>query len=576
MHRARYRRIVLFFARVLFSLVFWDLTLPRLGLRSWSQRTRPERLRRIAVQFREVAIQMGGVLIKVGQFLSARLDVLPVEITQELSDLQDEVPEEDYFAIRQLVEAEFGLPLEEKFAAFAQVPQAAASLGQVHRAQIAIPTNGLSAPAGMTQNRPANRASGLIDVVVKVQRPGIEQLIATDLAALRTVGEWLRRYRPIRRRADVPALMAEFTRILYEEIDYLAEGRNAETFASNFRDRPQVRVPAVVWTHTTRRVLTLEDVGAIKINDYEAITAAGVDPAAIAERLFQTYLQQIFEDGFFHADPHPGNLFVTPLSPPPHGQAGPDQVDWLLTFVDFGMVGRMSPQLRAGMRELAIALGTRDAARLVRSYQQLNILLPDADLDLLEEAESKIFDRFWGMSMAELREINPQELIEFAQQFRQLIYTMPVQFPEDLILLGRMVGILSGICTGLNPHFNVWDGLAPYAQKLIAAEAASSWGIWAKQLENMARSLVAFPRRVEAVLVQIERGELATRDPQLSAQVSQLERAIRRGTGGLIFIGLLLGGVQLYLAGEAAFSYALLASAGLTLVWVIFAGRHTK
>jgi len=289
MSKTRYRRIVFFFARTLISLTIWEIIFPNIGLRKYSQRTRSERLSRAAREYRLLATRLGGVLIKVGQFLSARVDVLPGEITAELSGLQDEVPAEEFSAVRQVIEAEFSMPLEDKFAEFEATPQASASLGQVHKAQV----NGQR-------------------VVVKVQRPDIEMILATDLAALGTVGGWLQRYRPISRRANVPALIDEFTRILYEEIDYLAEGRNAETFAENFKQRPGVHIPAVFWTHTTRRVLTLEDVSAIKITDFDAITAAGIERAGVADRLLDIYLKQIFEDGFFHADPHPGNLFVLP------------------------------------------------------------------------------------------------------------------------------------------------------------------------------------------------------------------------------------------------------------------------
>jgi predicted unusual protein kinase regulating ubiquinone biosynthesis (AarF/ABC1/UbiB family) len=240
-------------------------------------------------------------MIKVGQFLSTRVDVLPQEITGELAGLQDEVPPDDFADIRRVAEAEFGLPLEEKYCDFSQTPLAAASLGQVHKAKVSSIPN---------QPEPAFTEEGSQDVVVKIQRPGIEAIIDTDLAALRTVGSWLHRYPPIRRRADIPALLNEFTRILYEEVDYEAEGRNAETFAVNFQGEDGVRVPGVVWSHSTRRVLTLQNVWGIKITDYEAISAAGIDRREVASRLLDTYLKQIFEDGFFHAD-HTRNLFVS-------------------------------------------------------------------------------------------------------------------------------------------------------------------------------------------------------------------------------------------------------------------------
>ncbi len=552
MLRARYRRIILFSARVVISLIAWELILPRLGFRKRVQQTRSDRLRRIAVAFRALAVEMGGVLIKVGQFLSSRPDVLPVEVTAELADLQDEVPAEDFADIRRVIETELGAPLLTKFTRFDEIPLAAASLGQAHCAE-------LKTSVKSTAETPTT-------VVVKVQRPGIEAIVATDLAALRTVGKWLHRYPPIRKRADVPMLLDEFSRVLYEEIDYLAEGRNAETFAANFSERPDVLVPRVAWTHTTRRVLALEDVYGIKITDYDAITAAGVDRVEVARRLFDTYLKQIFDDGFFHADPHPGNLFVFPGDDEGQG--------WRLTFVDFGMAGRVPPNLRAGLREGVIATGTQDTKRLIKAYQMMDVLLPNADLELVEKAEAQMFERFWGKSMAELQQISHKEMMEFALEFRELIYTMPFQVPQDLILLGRTIAILFGICTGLDPQFNVWDGIVPFAQKLIAEETLSGWEFWTGELGGMVRALLALPRRTEEVLGQMERGEIAVQVPRLSRQVSQIEQTFRRMVGSVIFAAMLMGGVQLHLAGELVLGSALFAGAGLTLLWIILARRE--
>ena len=298
-------------------------------------------------------------------------------------------------------------------------------------------------------------------MVVKIQRPNIEKIIETDLAALRTVGNWVGRYKPIQRRMNVHALLSEFTRILYEEIDYLAEGSNAETFNENFKGYPGVRVPRVVWSHTTKRALTLENVFGIKITDYDAITEAGISRADVAARLLDTYLKQIFEDGFFHADPHPGNLFVKPL---PGRTSSSGAQKWELTFVDFGMVGTVPPKLRQGLREMVVGIGTQDTGRIIHAYQMMDMLLPNADLELLERMGSEAFDRFWGKDMTELNEISFKELEDFSGEFRDIIYDMPFQVPQNVIFLGRCVGILSGICTGLDPKFNVWDHLSPYAQ----------------------------------------------------------------------------------------------------------------
>ncbi len=507
-----------------------------------------------------LAVQMGGVLIKVGQFLSTRVDVLPPEFTDELQGLQDEVPAVDFYDIRKVVEEEFGRPLSGIFKEFDHEPLAAASLGQVHRAQL-IDSDAF---VGSAPDQPE-----ITDVVVKVQRPNIENIIETDLAALRTVGSWLSRYPPIRRRADVPALIDEFERILYEEIDYLAEGRNAEVFAENFRQDPGIRVPKVVWSYTTQRVLTLENVWAIKITDYERIAAAGINRSQVASRLLDTYLKQIFEDGFFHADPHPGNLFVFPVDGIAIDRGSRPAGSWVLTFVDFGMVGRVPPNSREGMREMLIGVATQDSARVVRSYKMLGVLLPSADLALLEKAGARVFEHFWGKNMTELSQISPEEIHEFSREFRELLYTMPFQIPQDFIFLARAVGILSGMCTGLDPQFNVWDHITPYAGKLLAEEAVSSRDFWIGEMQTFVTALIAYPKKINSVITKIERGEIAVQTPDLVKQVNRLERVIGQIVIGIVFAAFFLGAVQMYLAGQLALSVVLSVIALLSLTWLL-------
>jgi predicted unusual protein kinase regulating ubiquinone biosynthesis (AarF/ABC1/UbiB family) len=551
--RARYRRIIFFFARVALGVIFWEIILPRLGLRRLSRRNRSERYTRIAKQFRLLAIRLGGLMIKVGQFLSSRLDVLPVEITEELAGLQDEVPAEEFAALREQAEVEFGAPLEEKYAWFDETPLAAASLGQAHRARL----------------HPQDAEThGFSEVVVKIQRPFIEQIVEVDLKALRQVARWLEKYKPIRKRADVRALVEEFADTTYGEIDYLAEGRNAETFGANFKGHPRVHVPRVVWPRTTRRVLTLENVLAIKISDYDAITAAGIERGEVAKELLATYLQQIFEDGFFHADPHPGNLFITPLD----GSDENGKRNWKLTFVDFGMVGHMADNLREGLRELILGIGLRDAGRIVQGYQTLNVLLPGADLKLIEMAEAQLFDRFWGKTMSELRQVDVAEMHRFALQFRELLYEMPFQIPQNLLMLGRTVAILSGMCAGLDPNFNLWEQITPYATKLIAEEGSSNWRAWLEEAGEILKVIVGLPGRTDRVLTQMERGNFAVQMPQVSRQMMHVEKAVNRLAGSLVFTGLLIGGALLY-GSDPLLGRILMGLSGLPLLWTIFLAR---
>jgi predicted unusual protein kinase regulating ubiquinone biosynthesis (AarF/ABC1/UbiB family) len=548
--RARYRYIMWFFFRATANLVLWEIILPRIGLEGLTRRTRPGRSRQIAIQFRAMALHMGGVMIKVGQFLSARLDVLPAEVTDELSGLQDEVPAEDFDAIRKLAEAELGTRLEDKYETFETQPLAAASLGQVHRALL---------------RADAPEAGIFREVVVKIQRPFIDQLIDVDFSALRRVAGWLKLYEPIRKRVDVPALIEELSVTVHREVDYLAEGKNAERFAASFAKRKRVHVPRIAWSHTTQRVLTLENVYAIKITDYDAITAAGIDRSEVAQVLFDTYLKQIFEDQFFHADPHPGNLFVTPI---PAGKN--KKRSWKLTFVDFGMVGTVPENLRDGLRDLLIGVGIRDAGRVVKSYQTLGVLLPSADVKLLEQAEAQMFERFWGLSMGELRSINHAEMRQFAMQFRELMYEMPFQLPHNLLLLGRTLAILSGMCTGLDPDFNLWTQLAPYAKKLVVDEGTSNWEVWLDQIGDLVKELIALPAQADRVLSRLERGELNINVPQVNRQIYHLEGAINRLVGGVVFAAFLFGGVMLYQGRNIALGYVFWGFSALALLWTAF------
>jgi predicted unusual protein kinase regulating ubiquinone biosynthesis (AarF/ABC1/UbiB family) len=492
---------------------------------------------------------MGGVLIKVGQFMSTRLDVLPRDITAELSALQDEVGAESFEDIRGVVEAEFGMPLDGKFIAFDPEPIASASIGQAHRARLCVTTK---------EGEPCP------PVVVKVQRPNIAAIIEADLAALRYAARWLDRSRTVRKHLNVPALLEEFARTLSEETDYLREGANAERFARAFAGQPDVRVPAVVWSHTTRRVLTLEDVGAIKIMDTAALEAAGVARRGVAERLMATYLKQVFEDGFFHADPHPGNLFVLPTPRP--GDAGA----FRLVFVDFGMTGILEPATFAGLKEALLAIGTKDGARLVAAFRTLGVLLPGADLKLIERASQKVLERVWGRSAAELMRMGPEEFSGLAEEFSGLLYEMPFQLPENMILLGRCLGILSGMATGLDPDFNAWSTLTPYITKLVQADGIGPFRTILREAGTFVSSVAALPKRMGALLDRIDDGRLDVRLPELKHEVGRLERGLRRLAGSVVFAAVLLAGTAVYLGGHAEVALGFGAADGLLLLWLLF------
>jgi len=203
----------------------------------------------------------------------------------------------------------------------------------------------------------------------------------------------------------------------------------------------------------------------------------------------------------------------------------------------------------------------------------LGMILPGADLKLIEQAEAQVFDRFWGMSMSELRRTNPDEIRKFAHQYRDLIFSMPFQVPNNLIMLARTMAILSGMCTGLDPDFNIWNQLSPYARKLIEQEATRGISDWLEELGTLLQNLIALPSQASRVFSQVERGELVVQSPQVVRAVRALTRSTDRLTGGIIFFGLLLGGVLLYNAGNILFAQGMLAGALMVLLWVLFARR---
>ena len=546
-HRARYRRIMRFASRVLVQAWWFELVLPRIGLRRFAAGGRIKRLQKQARRFHALAVDLGGLMIKVGQFMSSRLDVLPPEITRELEGLQDEVAPESFERIRAQAEAELGMPLEQAYAWFEPVAIAAASLGQAHRARL---SPGIAADLGFE------------DVVVKVQRPGIESIVAVDLVALRRVARWLSRVKLVSSRADAPALVEEFAATSLEEIDYLHEGASAERFAADFAEDEQVQAPIVVWDRTTLRVLTLSDVTAIKITDVAALTAAGIDPSAVAQELARATFQQIFVAGFFHADPHPGNIFVTPE---PSG-------GWHLTYIDFGMMGKITDSLRAGLRDFILAAVSRDSRALVASLERLEVLLPTTDTDELERAMAALFDRFGGMGVAELQTIDPRELEVFAARFGETIRSLPFQLPENFLLLVRTISLISGVTSALNRDFNMWDAVDPFARTVLSPSSGTIREL-GQQALSLASTVARLPRRLDELTARIDRGQVAVRTPELDRRMRRLERSVGRVASAIVFAGLLVAGVLLRPADEVL-GWVLMGASALPLLHVVFGGRR--
>ena len=552
--RARYRRILRFALRALTQTWWFEILLPRIGLERIAERGRAARMTHVAQRFHALAIELGGLMIKVGQFLSSRLDVLPPEITTELAGLQDEVPPASFASIRELAEAELGVPLERAYASFDDVPVAAASLGQAHRARLAATD---AAESGFEQ------------VIVKVQRPRIQAIVDVDLAALRRVAGWLSRLRVVSDHVDPHALVAEFATTSLEEIDYLHEATGAERFSEMFAGDPRVTVPEVVWERTSRRALTLSDVTAIKINDVDDLRAAGINPSEVAAVFAEVMFEQLFGHGYFHADPHPGNIFVTPVAAAPSGDVADPA--WRLTFVDFGMMGEVTDGLRDGLRRLLIAVAARDGRRLVDSIQDVGILLPTTDTADLEHAMTQLFDRFGGMGFAQLRNIDQREFRDFGREFGAVVRSLPLQLPENFLLVIRAMSLTSGVCSALDPEFNVWGAIEPYASRLLREEGGNVVASVAKEAVAAAGIAVRLPGRIDALITRINEGTVTVATPSIDRRLSRLERLVHRAVGAVLFGGFLIGGILL-IPDAAPLGIVLMCVSALPLIYAVFGG----
>ncbi len=530
----RSKRILRFFGGMILHVIVWDIVLARIPFIGWrARRTRTNRHRKMSRQFRVLAVEMGGVMIKLGQFLSSRVDVLPHEITDELKGLQDEVPAVPSDQVFAIMRAELG-DLDARFAHIEAEPIAAASLGQAHRGWL------LPEETDDTYGKA---------VVVKVQRPFIEEMVRVDLSALSVVAHWLMRYKPIRKRADVPALLDEFSRTLWEELDYESEADNAQRFAQIHADNPRMYIPAIYRQHSTKRVIVLENVETLKIGDMEALTNVDIDPKEVADALLEAYFKQVFIEGFFHADPHPGNLFVRPL--PDWDLATEASRPFKLIFIDFGMVGRVPSLMGANLRKIMIAVTMRDARQLTEAYQDLGFFLPGADTERIIEAQTVLLDRIWGRKLLDLANPDPKEVQELTAQFRDLLFDFPFQIPQDFIYLGRALGMVSGLISQLDPEINPWYTIEKYGEELIQRQGASALGemSWEVLLEGI-RPYLEMPPRILRLLEMAESGRLTIQqkpDAATKRQQERLESRLNRLSWSILGAAGMLSATLLYI-----------------------------
>lgn len=462
--------------------------------RNYSQ---PEHLR-LALE------ELGATFVKLGQILSTRPDILPPEYVAELARLQDSVAPVPGQVVVDTVAAELGDLTA--FAAFDQVPLASASIGQVHAAT----------------------AHGT-EVVVKVRRPGVVEAVTADLEMIENLAERASRSWEAARDHDVVGIAHEFAETLRGELDYLREAHNAERFAADFAGDPDVHIPAVFWDTTTSRVLTLERIRGIKIDHLAALDAAGHDRRELAARAVRVLCAMVFEHGFFHADPHPGNFFVEP--------------DGRLGIIDFGMTGELSDDLRDRLGVLLIQLARGDLDRTTDALLTLVRAPEDLDRDTLRMHLAPVVGKFGGRSPAEL------SASELFGEILALVRRDRLRLPRDLALLFKALLMAEGLGQRLDPDFQIAAVLVPYAQRLairrLSPEAVAGG------LAELARAVLdagaAAPATLHGLASALERGafDVRLRAGELDRLVTEIQRLGNRLTAAIVAAGLLYGAGQL-------------------------------
>lgn len=517
-----------------------QLNLPRRLLR---QKPLEDSELTLAEHVRLALEELGPTFIKVGQLLSTRSDLIPPAFVTELSRLQDDVPPVSWESAQSAIEHELGAPIDQIFQSVEQIPFAAASLGQVHGA---ILTSGE-------------------EVVVKVQRPNIEQTINLDLDILMDLAQLAQVRTPLGRHYDLVELAEEFAYSLRAELDYQREGRNADRFRTNFANEPQMYVPKVYWQYTTKRVMVQERIRGIKIDDLAALEAAGHDRRQLALYSAKFIIKEILEDGFFHADPHPGNVLVL--------------ADGSIGLMDFGTVGRLATRDRVNLVRFFVMAVQMDTDGVLEQLIRMGIADYSVDYDALRRDLNRLLMRYYGVA---LKEISAGEMLE---DLEPIIYRHHLRIPSDLWLLIKTLVIMEGVGHNLDPNFDIFEFSEPYIGGFIRRMwLPSEWGPGAmRSILNLGDLLIDLPRQTARILGQVERGDLGFQIhiPELERTTRRLDDIANRVILSVLLAALILGLALIipnldltwpwnFLTWIAVLTFVIMCILAISLVWSIF------
>ena len=458
--------------------------------------TKPEYVR-MAIE------ELGATFIKLGQILSTRADILPPEYIAELAKLQDQAPPVDSAVIEEMIVEELGCPITKVFATFDPVPVAAASIGQAHAATL---HNGK-------------------EVIVKVRRPGVVEQIEEDLEIIQNLAVTASRRWEFADHYDLPGLAQEFAQTLRAELDYVREGRNAEHFAVNLANNPSIHIPCIYWETTTARVLTLERIRGIKINDLAALDAAGIDRPALAERAVRIILKMILEDGFYHADPHPGNFFIEP-----GGRIG---------LIDYGMVGIVDARTQEQLVDIFLAIASQDTERLVDTMLMLGFSSQRVDRAQMERDLEHLLSRYYGKPFGEI------DMGPLLTEALSIVRHHHLQLPSNLALLLKTLIMDEALGTMLDPTFNMTAMLVPYSQQLVQRQYSP--GFWWENLGragiDAARLGLELPQQVRRLMSDLEHGniEVGVNPDTLAPVINDVKQLVNRIVLGIIAAAFIVG-----------------------------------
>jgi ubiquinone biosynthesis protein len=493
--------------------------------------TVPERLR---LAFEE----LGPSFIKLGQLLSSRPDLITEEFAGEFRRLLDEVPPFSASEARAIIAGELKEPLDSVFMEFDERPVAAASIAQVHNATLADGTS----------------------VIVKVQRPGIKEQILNDIEIITTVARLMDKYITESRMFNPTGIVQEFSRTIRKELDFSQEARNCSRFARNFENVAGVCIPKVYNEYLTEKVLVMERISGVSVDDADGIALMGLESSALSKTIMDAYLKMMLEDGFFHADPHPGNIFV--------------MEDGRVCFMDFGIVGRVSEETKETLAETFVALLKRDYDALVDNYIELGYLPEDTDVDTFRrEFKADLVDLLDPIYSAPISEIN---IAEYLDTVLKLAQRHRLTLPTDLLLIDKTLILLDGVVRDLDPRFNFIEAAEPYAHKLLKEKMSPGRmaNRISKEIADVGDFLLNAPKQTRRVINKILRNDLMLKHTitDLDRLIKDMDRSSNRVAFAVVLAAIILSSAIMHSMGAGPKVFGLSALGMITFGGAVFLG----